>query len=625
MRAFQQALLRDLQALEQILDSDLCETGVVRIGAEQEMFLVNRAYSPAQVAPQVLERLENSPFTTEMGKFNLEANLAPQRFEGRCLRDMEEELGRQVKQAAIAAQACGAEVLLTGILPSVRASDLVVGNLTDRVRYHELNRAVMKLRGGAYHVYIKGIDELNVIQDSVMLETCCASFQIHLQMDPRNFAAQYNAVQLAAAPLLAAAVNSPALLGKRLWSETRIALFQHAVDERSHADIARSHPTRVTFGDRWVEKSVLEIYREQIIRFRSIMSGDVLDDPLDLLAQGKTPKLSALALHNGTVWRWNRPCYGITDGCPHLRMEFRAFPSGPTIIDEVANAAFFLGLVNALPEEYENLPAKMPFDDVKDNFFAAARQGLKAQVTWVEGRNHPVAELITSQLLTLAAAGLRKASVDAEDVDRYLGVIRDRVHADQTGSKWTITAMGSFKEHTTPELRDRRIVEAMLKRQNSGEPVHRWLPLSAAEREDRRGAPRIAADVMSTDLFTVRPNDPVTLAASMMDWRHIRNMPVEDESGRLVGLISSRDLLRLFAKPGWTQASSAPIPVRVIMQTDPVSISPETTLSEVLKLMMERALDCLPVLREQQLVGLVTRYDLLSLMTPLFAERANNA
>jgi CBS domain-containing protein len=165
----------------------------------------------------------------------------------------------------------------------------------------------------------------------------------------------------------------------------------------------------------------------------------------------------------------------------------------------------------------------------------------------------------------------------------------------------------------------------MLKRQNSGKPVHRWLPLSAAEREDRRGAPRIAADVMSTDLFTVRPNDPVTLAASMMDWRHIRNMPVEDESGRLVGLISSRDLLRLFAKPGWTQASSAPIPVRVIMQTDPVSISPETTLSEVLKLMMERALDCLPVLREQQLVGLVTRYDLLSLMTPLFAERANNA
>ena len=620
MRAFQEALLRDLHALEKMLDGGLFETDVVRVGAEQEMFLVNRAHSPAQVAPEVLERLDDPAFTTEMGKFNLEANLAPRRFEGHCLGEMEIDLTRLVRQASIAAQACGAEILLTGILPSVRSADLVIANLTDRVRYQELNRTVMKMRGGAYEVYIKGVDELKAVEDSVMLETCCGSFQVHLQMDPGRFAIQYNAAQLAAAPLLAAAVNSPLLLGKRLWSETRIALFQHAVDERSHADIARNHPSRVTFGDRWVEHSVLEIYREQILRFRSIMSRDAVEDPLELLAKGKIPKLSALALHNGTVWRWNRPCYGVTEGRAHLRMEFRAFPAGPTIIDEVANAAFFLGLVSALPEEYGNVAAKMPFYEAKDNFFAAARHGLKAQVAWVDGKNHPVAQLILGDLLALAAAGLKKAGVDDGDIDRYLLVIRDRVLADQTGSKWTLAAAAAVTGHTTSERRDRRIVEAMLARQKLGEPVHRWSCLAPGERKEGDGPPQTAAEVMSTDLFTVRSNDPVTLAASMMDWRHIRNVPVEHEAGQLVGLVSSRDLLRLIAKGGWGNPGGAPIPVRVIMQTDPVSIAPETSLSDVLKLMMEHAVDCLPVTKDKQLLGLVTSFDLLTVMAGWIAK-----
>jgi len=618
MRAFQEALLRDLQALELMLSSNLFETDVVRVGAEQEMFLVNRTHTPAQVAPHVLDRLDHPAFTTEMGKFNLEANLEPRRFEGQCLQAMEDELTRLVRQAATAAQACGAEVLLTGILPSVRPSDLAIANLTDRPRYHELNRTVMNMRGGAYHVYIKGVDELKSVHDSVMLETCCGSFQVHLQMDPSRFAEQYNAAQLAAAPLLAAAVNSPLLLGKRLWSETRIALFQHAVDERSHADIARNHPSRVAFGDRWVDKSVLEIYREQILRFRSIMSREMVEDPIDLLAQGKIPKLGALALHNGTVWRWNRPCYGVTEGRPHLRMEFRAFPAGPTIVDEVANAAFFLGLVTALPQEYGNVAGKMPFDEVKDNFFAAARHGLKAQVAWIDGENHPVSKLIVEQLLPLATAGLETAGVDGGDIERYLGVIRDRVLSGQTGSKWTVAAAAFLSEHTTAERRDRRIVEAMLSRQNLGEPVHRWPCLSTLEREAREGFPQTAAEVMATDLFTVRANDPVTLAASMMDWRHIRNVPVEDESGRLVGLVSSRDLLRLISKGGWGHPNGAPIPVRVIMQPDPVSIAPETSLREALKLMMEHAVDCLPVTKEKQLVGLVTSFDLLTVLASLF-------
>jgi CBS domain-containing protein len=619
--AFQEALLRDLRALEQMLASSLLERDAVRIGAEQEMFLLDGTLAPAPVAAQVLGRLDDPAFTTEMGKFSIEANLQPRQFEGGCLRDMEDELARLVQKASIAAQACGAEILLTGILPSVRLSDLTLENLTDKIRYHELNRSVMKLRGGAYHLLIKGVDELQLVYDNVMLEACCSSFQVHLQIDPHRFAMQYNAAQLAAAPALAVAVNSPVLLGKRLWSETRIALFQHAVDERSHSHIARSHPTRVTFGEGWVVESVLEIYREQIARFRTIMTGTGIEDPRETLANGGIPALSALRLHNSTIWRWNRPCYGITDGRPHLRLEFRAFPAGPTIIDEIANAAFLFGLVTALPEEHGNIAAKMPFDEAKDNFFAAARHGLKAQVTWLDGKHHPVNQLILEELLPLAIAGLTKARIDGRDIDRYLGVIRERVQTDHTGSKWITTALSFVPERVLPEQRDRQVVEAMLTRQKSGEPVHRWQHLSRDEEQSSSAHHQTAGDIMSTDLFTVSPDDPVTFAASLMDWRHIRNIPVEDESGRLVGLVSSRDILRLISKGGWEQPDGRPVPIRDIMSLDPVSIPPETLLSDLARKMIDDHVDCLPVTRQKQLVGLVTSHDLLVLLWSLLTQR----
>jgi CBS domain-containing protein len=220
-------------------------------------------------------------------------------------------------------------------------------------------------------------------------------------------------------------------------------------------------------------------------------------------------------------------------------------------------------------------------------------------------------------LLPLATAGLRKVGIDGGDIDRYLGVIHERVQSNQTGSKWTIAAMSSLIGRLTPELRDRSVVEAMLARQKTDAPVHRWPSLSPQEREGSSHCPQTASDVMSTDLFTVHPDDPVTLAASMMDWRHTRNVPVEDESGQLLGLVSSRDLLRLIATRGWERANGGPIPVRDIMNPAPVSISPETGVRDVVKLMMEHAIDCLPVTKEKQLVGLVTSHDLLLILSSL--------
>ena len=605
-RKFLQALVQDLTALEQMLSSNAFETDITRIGAEQEMFLVDRANHPAPVCGEVLERLADPTFTTEMGKFNLEANLPPYTFSGSCLRDLEHELTRLVGRASSAAQELGAEVLLAGILPSARLKDLTLESLTPKPRYHELNRAVMKLRGGAYHLLIKGLDELQLTHDNVMPEACCSSFQVHFQVDPRRFATLYNAAQIVAAPVLAAAVNSPILLGRRLWQETRIALFQHAVDERSQSLMARNHPTRVSFGEAWVRDSAIEIFREQVARFRVIMTGAVEENSLEVLAHGGVPDLRALRIHNGTVWRWNRPCYGITEGRPHLRLEFRAMPAGPSILDEVANAALFFGLMEAIPEKYGNVSERMPFKDAKENFFAAARHGLKAQLTWLDGRRYPADTLIREQLLTLAASGLKSASIDSADTERYLGVVRDRVAADQTGSRWVLQAMTSLGAGVTPEIRDRRVVAAMLARQNSGEPLHCWDVPQAFEFNDNDGCYQTVADVMSTDLFTVGPNDPVTLAASVMDWQHIRHVPVEDDDGRLVGLVSQRDLRGGLSAGG---------PVREIMDPKPATVSPETTTVQVVELMRSRRVDCLPVVKEDRLIGIVTSHDMLTVLS----------
>jgi CBS domain-containing protein len=415
---------------------------------------------------------------------------------------------------------------------------------------------------------------------------------------------------------LAVAVNSPMLLGRRLWQETRIALFQHAVDERWHSHIARDHPTRVSFGDAWVQNSVLEIYKEQVARFRVIMTTGVEEDSLKTLARGGVPALKSLVLHNSTVWRWNRPCYGITAGRPHLRLEFRALPAGPTVLDEVANAAFFIGLMRSLPKEYGNISTKMQFDDAKDNFFAAARHGLKAQLTWLDGKHYSVRDLVKHRLLPLASQGLRDARINTEDIDLYLGVIQERVETTQTGSQWMLSAAASLSHHTGREMRDQRLVAAMLVRQKTGDPVHRWDAISKEELDAIGNACETVAEIMSTDLFTVSPDDPITLAASMMDWRHIRHLPVEQD-GRLAGLISSRDVLHFIAVPAQLHRDGKAVSVGELMNSQPPTVTRETPIAHALNLMLQRQMDCLPVTEGNELIGIVTSHDMLQVLSSL--------
>jgi len=619
-QAFMKAMLEDLRALEFMIETDRLETGVTRIGAEQEMFLVDRNMRPAPISLQVLDGANDSRLTTEIARFNLEANLNPLLLSGRCFHQMEQEVNELVSLVRKSAEPLGGDVLLSGILPTLRKSDLTLENLTPLPRYQQLNRGVIGLRGGPFSIHIKGLDEIQLTHDNVMMESCNTSFQVHFQTNAAEFPIHYNLAQAITAPVLAAAVNSPLLFGRRLWQETRVALFQHGIDSRSRNQQARSQPTRVGFGDKWIENSVVELFHDQISRFRPIMITQPDEDPFQVLARGETPFLSALRLHNGTVWRWNRACYGVADGIAHLRIENRALPSGPTVLDEIANAAFFVGLMVAGPGEYGEISKYLSFDDAKSNFFAAARYGLDAQFKWLEGQSLSAASLILEQLLPLARTGLKQANVESNDIDKYLGVVEERVRSGQTGSQWMLKSFNALNDiHESNDARARVLTSTILARQKEGKPVHAWKLAEKSELDDWSQSYQTVGQFMATDLFTLRPDDLVDLAASLMNWRHIRHVPVEDEDGHLVGLVTHRGLLRLLTR-GSTAPDGTSMTVREIMKENPTSVSSTTPTLEAIEIMRQSRIGCLPVVDDNQLVGIVTSYDFLTATASLFKQ-----
>jgi CBS domain-containing protein len=418
--------------------------------------------------------------------------------------------------------------------------------------------------------------------------------------------------------VLAAAVNSPLLFGHRLWQETRVALFQHSTDERSSSQLARSQPTRVSFGDAWLRNSVIDLFHDQICRFRPIMIAQADENPFAVLARLETPQLSALRLHNGTVWRWNRACYGVSNNVAHLRIENRALPSGPTVIDEIANAAFFAGLMLALPEEYGEIAARMSFDDAKSNFFRAARHGLDTQFHWLDGQTQSAVSLILDHLLPLARQGLSSAEITPTHIDKYLGVIEERVRERRTGARWILESLAAMPPTLSKDVRNRALTTAMLNSQKQDLPGHRWPITRIAEDEGWEHGYRTVGQFMSTDLFTVQPDDLIDLAASVMDWRHIRHVPVEDGEGRLIGLVSHRALLRVMSQG--TDQAQRPITVSEIMIPNPLTVGPSTTSLEAIELMRTNRIGCLPVVEGEQLLGIVTSYDFLDAVASLFQQ-----
>jgi CBS domain-containing protein len=621
-QAFMKSLLNEVHALERMLDTGLIESGVRRIGAEQEMFLVDKAHKPALKAMEVLDIVDDERFTHELGLFNLEANLSPHRLGGNCLSLMEKEAQEIYHKARATAERVGCDIALVGILPTLTKDNLGLESMVPTPRYYALNDAIKALRGEEFEFTINGIDQLVVEHDNVMLEACNTSFQVHFQVSPENFAKNYNIAQVVTAPLLAAAVNSPILLGKRLWHETRIAVFEYSVDTRSKVHQERGLKPRVHFGDRWLEESVTEIFKEDIARFRIVLTTETEDDPLGMIDQGIMPSLNALRLHNGTVYRWNRPCYGVHNNIPHLRIENRVIPSGPTVIDEIANAAFFYGMMAGMTEQVTDIRDYLTFGDVKSNFLAAARDGIRAQMNWFNDTHLPAKELVLEQLLPLARDGLQEAGIDQGDIDRYLGVVRDRVTSRRTGARWALESLENMKDMGTEDQRMRCIVSSMVEQQSSGKPISEWNLAAYCREQDWRDSYRTVGLFMTRDLFTVRPDDIVDFAATLMDWRHIRHVPVEDDKGMLVGLVSHRALLRLVAQG--RMGKDHRVTVEEIMNPEPITVHPDTSTVEAIQIMRRQGLACLPVTRDNKLVGIVSEHDLIIVASHLLESQLAN-
>jgi CBS domain-containing protein/gamma-glutamylcysteine synthetase len=631
MHSFILHLIKDVRALEYMLQNEWFESDTIRIGAEQEMCLVDQKdFTPATIGPEVLEKLSKYPWADgELARFNLETNLTPRVFTGKCLSEMEAE--NMMHQQIIRKQArqMGAEVVLTGILPTLRKFDLSMDNLTPRPRYFALMEAINRqLIGSAYELRLSGIDELLVKHDSPLLEACNTSFQVHLQVTPDSFVQMYNIAQTLAAPILAIAANSPIVFGKRLWHESRIALFQQALDVRTTHDHLRERSPRVSFGSGWLDKSIMEIYKEDIARFRVLLETEITEDSIEQIRNEKVPKLKALQVHNSTVYRWNRPCYGISEnGKPHLRIENRVLPSGPTVIDEVANAAFWLGAMTGMAARYSDIREKISWEDVRDNFGKAAKFGIDSNFTWFGDKKIGACELILTELLPIAREGLELRKIDKKDIDKYLGVIEGRAKAHMNGARWQLRAFSKLKKEVNRDEALAILTACMLKQQDAGKPVHTWEMPQQSDLKEYGPATLTVEEFMETDLFTVHEDDLIEMVAHLMDWRKIRHMPVENTKGDLIGLITGRMMLRYFAN-GKTVNGTPVTAVRDLMIKTPLTIDPKANIVVAMKMMRENKIGCLPVVQKNELIGIITEMDFVRISSRLLerlAERKEEA
>ncbi len=616
-RAFVRAVLSDLKALERMLKDGLFEKGVRRIGAEQELFLTDASYTPVPAIMPMLERLKDPHFTTELGAFQLEMNAAPQNFSGDGFSRLERELTSLMKQTWAAADELGLHAVLVGILPTMRKVDLGMKNMVPSPRYLALSKVVQAMRGGDFEFSIKGLDELVLAHDSVMMEACNSSFQVHLQVDADDFVRQYNLAQVLAGPTMSISCNSPLLFGKRLWAETRIALFQQSVDTRSKTQHLRNETSRVNFGTRYIERDITDIFREDIVRFRALVGSSSDEDPLRVLADGGVPELKALRLHNGTIYRWNRACYGIIDGKPHLRIENRVMPAGPSVPDEVANAAFWCGAMVGLGQREEDVTRRIDFDHAAGNFYAAAREGYMAPMYWLDGKELTARDLILDVLLPVAEEGLRAQRVDEADIARYLGIIDARMRSGRTGARWLTQSLHAMKDNGSAGQRQAALVAATVNRQREGKPVSEWEHAKLEEAGQTKHTYQRVEQFMTTQLFTVEADDAVDLVANIMSWERVRYVLVENKAHELVGLVSHRAVLRFLTNGGITKD----VPVSELMRTDVLTVTPETPTLEAISLMKDKRIGCVPVLLDQKLVGVLTEENFLKIARDLLEQQ----
>ena len=425
-------------------------------GFELEAWLVGPDAQPLGIVEQLLGRLDDALVVPELATFNLELNGTPRQLEGNALSQMAKELGSTWQRCNRIAGDLGARLAMIGILPTVRPEHLSLSNMAPRQRYRALNEQIFRLRRGKpLRLHIQGRDELRLQHEDVMLESAATSFQIHLKVSAAESARIYNASKVLAAPMVAVSANSPFLFGCDLWTETRIPLFEQSV-----AVGGSEYTKRVTFGMRYVDTSVLECFQGNLERF-PVLLPQLIDQPKE--------QVPHLRLHNGTIWRWNRPLIGFDDsGQPHLRVEHRVVPAGPTLLDMIANAALYFGTVQALASDADPPEGRLAFSEARDNFYHAAQGGLSAKIRWIDGASATVAEILHGQLLPAARSGLERLGINGPEIHFWLGIIEERLRTGQTGAAW----QRAFVARHGPDME--QLARAYLERQESGLPVHEW-------------------------------------------------------------------------------------------------------------------------------------------------------
>jgi len=473
-RIYGDKLRRSLDALTRMLRERMFEDSPSQVGLEVELDLVDRQAAPSMRNAEVLDAIIDPAWGTELGQFNLEINMPPRQLAGGGLRKLEQQLRASLNAADQKARGVGSRLVMIGILPTLVEQHMSESTISANARYRVLNEQILAARGEDMRIQIAGAEQLLTYADSITPEAACTSVQLHVQVSPDDFASYWNAAQSIAGVQVALAANSPFLFGRQLWHETRITLFQQATDTRPEQLKRQGVRPRVWFGERWIT-SVLDLFEENVEFFQALLPICDDEDPLSALERGAVPQLGEMSLHNGTIYRWNRPVYAAVDGRPHLRVENRVLPAGPSVADVLANAAFYYGLVRVLAEAQNPIWTQMPFASAADNLREAARYGMDARLFWPQVGEVSAAELVVRHLLPLAREGLRRWDVDQEIADRLLGILEQRCLSGQTGAVWQIdtvaalTGRGADRQQAL-SLMTERYIEHM----HTNRPVHTW-------------------------------------------------------------------------------------------------------------------------------------------------------
>jgi gamma-glutamyl:cysteine ligase YbdK (ATP-grasp superfamily) len=473
-RNYRDKVRRSLDVFARMLRERLFEDNPSSVGQEIELNLVDSDGMPSMRNADVLDAIADPAWATEVAQFNLEINVPPRHLDGDALADLEREIRADLNAADAKARTVGSNLVMIGILPTLTEHDVHEGTMSANERYRVLNEQIFAARGEDMRIAIDGAEQLLTHTDSITPEAACTSVQLHLQVSPDAFANYWNAAQAIAGVQVALGANSPFLFGRQLWHETRITLFEQATDTRPDELKEQGVRPRVWFGERWIT-SVFDLFEENLRYFPALLPICEDEDPLAVLEGGAIPQLAEMSLHNGTIYRWNRPVYAAVNGIPHLRVENRVLPAGPTIADIMANTAFYYGLVRTMAEAQRPIWTQMSFATAAENLHEAARHGLDAQLYWPGVGDTPAAELILRRLLPLAREGLARWGVGQAEADRLMGIIEQRCLTGQTGAAWQIATVAELCRTGTarPEAL-RRMTQRYIEHMHTNAPVHTW-------------------------------------------------------------------------------------------------------------------------------------------------------